>query len=319
MLQPLCHGDHAHLAALSGDGERLVTGAGRLDEHETEQRAASAIRVMGRISGGQGQCGAFAHRRPPESTASGGRGRCRPAGRQLAALDEVVDQEGRADADRDQAEVAARFRPPRRRARRTARCRRTARPGPAAGSSSAAAASTPGRRTRAAAAISMPRSIAASRSLWLRLDDVAAAPVVDDREHDRDQQRHDDRDDGDEYGNDVFVHGRPPVWMQVICASRPQGCSGRDATLRPARAYKAPWTPGSNTLWRRAGMPAPSTSSCRPTATGCSASPIRSCGNAPRPRTPPRRPWCGSGRRCPGSTAAPRSAPGSTPSRAIPA
>ena len=92
----------------------------------------------------------------------------------------------------------------------------------------------------------MPRSIAAMPLLVVGLDDVAAAPVVHDREHDRDQQRHEDRDDGDEYGNDVFVHGRPPGWMQVICASRPQGCIGRDATLRPARAYKAPWTTGSN-------------------------------------------------------------------------
>ena len=43
--------------------------------------------------------------------------------------------------------------------------------------------------------------------LVVRLDDVAATTVVHDRKHDRDRQRHDDRDDRDEYGNDIFVHG----------------------------------------------------------------------------------------------------------------
>ena len=72
--------------------------------------------------------------------------------------------------------------------------------------------------------------------LVVRLDDVAAAAVIEDLIDDGDPQRHDNRDDRDEYGNDVFVHGcMPPGLLTFVCASRAKGCIGPACNLLPLR------------------------------------------------------------------------------------
>jgi len=159
-------------------------------------------------------------------------------------------------------------------------------------------------------------SIAAMRSLWF--DSTMSRLRRSPRSRRRsDGQRHDDGDDGDEYGNDIFVHGTSGLVAGYMRQPGP-GLHSHVQPFGPSRRIKGHGRRIDQHL--AAGRHDRAFELVVPAYKDrCSASPTRSSRNGRPPRTPRRRRSCASGRPCPASTAGRRSAPGSTPSRVTPA